>query len=90
MPLAPFNPGCPYLDELIVLLDEEAETRDCSHRPQLIEAMRELELRAGLCGASTMTLALISLSRKKVRASEMRRPRRTRSPLPVLGMFKVH
>lgn len=90
MPLAPSNPGCPYLDELIVLLDEEAETRECRYRPQLIEALRELELRAGLSGASTMTLALISLSRKKVRASELPPPRRMRSPLPVLGRFEVH
>ena len=64
--------SCRYLDELIELLDEEADTRDCRHRPQLIRAMRDLELQACLAGASALTVSMIHASQMMILVGEMR------------------
>ena len=67
------TPGCPYLDELIDLLDEEAETRESQHRSELVDAMRDLELRASLSGASVLTISLIHVSQTRLSVIEMAR-----------------
>jgi hypothetical protein len=59
------------LDELIALLDEEAETRESRYRTQLVQVMRDLELRACLSGASALTVALIHVSQKRLSINEM-------------------
>ena len=51
--------SCRYLDELILLLDEERETRDCPRRPELAFAMNILRQEAFYAGASERTVGLI-------------------------------
>lgn len=65
---------CPYLDALIELLDEEADTRDCPRRPQLIGAMRDLEWQAVLSGASALTVSMIHASKTMLQVNDMMRP----------------
>ena len=50
---------CRYLDELIILLDEERETRNCSQRLELASAMNTLRREAFRGGASEHTVSLI-------------------------------
>lgn len=74
MQCAASEPGCPYLYELIALLDEEAEPHSGCYRLQLAQAMRDLELGACLAGASALTVALIHVSQRIFGARE-RMPR---------------
>lgn len=67
-------PPCPYLNELIALLDEEADTRDCHSRPELVRAMRDLEIQASLAGASALTLSMIHVSKVMLQAGELMPP----------------
>jgi len=48
-----------FLDELILLLDEERETRECPLRPELAAAIGDLRIEACLVGASDRTVSLI-------------------------------
>ena len=48
-----------YLDDLILLLDEERETRDCAQRPELA-AMGSLRKEAFDGGATERTVGLIA------------------------------
>lgn len=50
---------CRFLDDLILLLDEERETRECTRRPELAAAMGTLRQEACDGGASERTVGLI-------------------------------
>lgn len=65
------RPACPFLDELIALLDEEADTRDCRRRPELIGAMRDLERQAVLGGASALTVSMIHASKTMLQVNDL-------------------
>ncbi|GEO99371.1 hypothetical protein GCM10007887_32540 [Methylobacterium haplocladii] len=68
------RPACPFLDALIVLLDEEADTRDCRRRPELIGAMNDLEMEAVLAGASALTVSMIHASKTMLQVNDLMAP----------------